>query len=124
MIKGVQKVLLELGKAGCYFLSICQKAGKNLDETVDAYLYCVNKHWMEANCYIKCPNEIVNYIFGKKFRYKYSVERDPNADIVIVKYVRNGATHFVLEDWDSYGDESPIRKYGKIDSYRLFYLDN
>ena len=124
MIKGVQKVLLELGKSGCYFLSICQKAGKTLDETVDAYLYCVNKHWMEANCYIKCPNEIVNYIFGKKFRYKYSVERDSSADIVIVKYVRNGATHFVLEDWDSYGDESPIKKFGKIDSYRLFYLDN
>lgn len=124
MIKGVQKVLLELGKSGCYYLSICQKAGKTLDETVDAYLYCVNKHWMEANCYIKCPNEIVNYIFGKNFRYKYSLERDPKADIVIVKYVRNGTTHFVLEDWDSYGDDSPIRKYGKLDSYRLFYLDN
>lgn len=124
MIKGVQKVLLELGKAGCYYLSICQKAGKTLDETVDAYLYCVNKHWMDANCYIRCPNEIVNYIFGKKFHYKYSVERDPNADIIIAKYVRNGATHFVLEDWDSYGDESSIRKFGKLDSYRLFYLDD
>lgn len=121
MIEGVQKILLELGKSGCYFLSICQKLGKSLDETVDAYLYCVNHKLMDTNCYIRCPLEIVEYLTGEKFRYKYSVDGDPNADIDVVKYIRNGQTHFVLEDWDSYGKDSAIRKYGTKDSHRLFY---
>lgn len=121
MISGVQKILLELGKSGCYFLSICQEARKTLDETVDAYIYCVNKGWMEKNCFIKDPESIVNYIFGANYKYKYSTELDPKADIIIVKYVRNGQTHFVLQNWDSYGEDSVIRKYGLRDSYRLFY---
>jgi hypothetical protein len=127
MNDGIQKILLKLGEASCYFLCFCKVAGKTLDETVEAYIHVVNKGWMEPNCYIKCPQEICNYILGENYRYRYSVDLDPKADIIIAKYVRNGATHFVLLNkdgslaFDSYGEESNIRKFGKLDSYRLFY---
>lgn len=125
---GIQSKLEQIGKSGCYFLSIL-KAFDMLDYILPSYNYFIEQGWMDKECFVKDPTKIVWYLSGG---YDYTVSKtstfDPKADIKIAYYYspKTSLHHFVLIDndkkvvFDPLGDSNTV-KNGYTESYRLFY---
>ena len=129
MKQGIQADLLEIGKAGCYFLSLCNFALASMDKVVEKYNEYVTKGWMDYNCYIRDPVNILSDLTGKSWKYRWSNKPDAKATLSIGYWRKGPLGHFVIMEngsekvkWDSYGENSPVVKGGKIDSFRLFYI--
>ena len=123
---GLQKKLENIGKYGCYFLSLL-KAFKRTADFLELYDKYTAKGWMDSDCYVKNPIDIVVDLSGYN---KWNVEKTTTfkkGDIVIAYYFNKttGLHHFVLFDndnkliWDSLGQSNTVRN-GVIESYRVF----
>ena len=125
---GIQNIYKNIGDYGCYFLSILQHFGK-VDKVLDYYNEYVAKGWMDYNCYIRDPVSILSDLTGKSWKYRWSNKPDAKATLSIGYWRKGPLGHFVIMEngsekvkWDSYGENRPVVKGGKIDSFRLFYL--
>lgn len=124
----IQEIYKNLGDYGCYFFSLLKHFGK-LDKSVDLYIKYREKGWIDTDCFIKKPLEIVKDLSNyPNWRMEKSNAFDSRAEI-IVAYYYNPTTrlhHFVLHNasnklrWDSLGESNTV-KNGYVESYRLFY---
>lgn len=117
----------QIGKSGCYFLSLL-KATNQVNRAIELYSVFKNNNWMDEECFIKCPVEILRYLTGEEYTVVRSNYYDPSADIIVAYYYnpRTKCHHFVLHDnkdkllWDSFGTSVTVRE-GHVENYRLFY---
>lgn len=130
-MKEVSEIAANVYDSGCYMLSLLRALlGREptLEEIVTNYKDFVKKGFMDKDCYMKQPLEIVKMLTGRNWRMTKSDTLDKTADIII-GYWYNPKTnyhHFVLMNkankvvWDSLVDSNTV-KNGKIESYRLFW---
>ena len=122
----LQKKLENIGKYGCYFLSIL-KAFNRTEDFLELYDTYVSKGFMDSDCFIKNPVSIAKDL---SIHNKWNVEKTTTfkqGDIVIAYYYNKttGLHHFVLFDnnnklvWDPLGQSNTV-KNGVIESYRVF----
>lgn len=122
----LQKKLENIGKYGCYFLSILKAFDRTADflELYDKY---TSKGFMDADCFVKNPIGIVRDLSGY---HKWNVEKTTSFKLgsIVIAYYYNKSTglhHFVLFDnnnklvWDPLGESNTV-KNGVIESYRVF----
>lgn len=136
MVYGIQKKAKLIGEYGCYFLSLLKASYE--DDVFGKYDYYVQQGWMDSECFIKCPVEILKDLTHKD----YILEKRSNLDArrlgfkkngkdpdILIGYFYNPNTsihHFVLmEDenkvkWDPYGTSKTVQE-GFIESYRVFW---
>jgi hypothetical protein len=129
---------------GCYFMSLiylaCQKASQSFDKDDIAFFYgyFVDKKWMDENCFIRAPEDILGFL-GLKVKYLGHREgHDPTLgdelEILCFKRTytdREGRNrtykHFVVGDglghvaYDPIGMSNAV-KYGELVSKRVFKL--
>lgn len=124
----IQEKFKNIGDYGCYFLDILKHFGK-LDKVLDYYDKYVAKGWMDYDCYIQRPLDIVKDLSGyPNWEMKKSEVFDSTAEIVVAYYFNPGTKlhHFVLHNsrnelrWDSLEPSNTV-KNGYVESYRLFY---
>lgn len=117
----IQNVFNLIGGNGCYFLSLCTLGevytNKKVD-IIDVYYYSVENNLMTKDCYIYDGAKIMEYITGKKWECIYS-ENSKEGYYNIICYGYKTNTHFELENHKTL-ENSIIRKYGKIISYRCY----
>lgn len=124
----IQEKYKNLGLSGCYFFDLLKHFGK-VDKAIDYYDKYTNKGWMDYDCFIQRPLDIVKDLSGyPNWDMKKSEVFDNKAEI-IVAYYYNPITklhHFVLHNdrnglrWDSLEPSNTV-KNGYVESYRLFY---
>lgn len=117
----IQEICKTIGGSGCYFLTLLHFA-KIEDEAVKYYKQFVKNKWLDEDCFVRQPTEIMKCLFGGEWRVVKSDKDDFKADFAVLLYYnpKTGLRHFTARDWDPLGD-SNTRKNGYIESYRLFY---
>lgn len=123
-----QRVMEIIGKDGCYFLSVVHLAEEEIGARIDAipvYFNCVQRQWMDTNCYLIQPHRILESMTGQK----WEVRKEPKeyrcqpGEKEVLRYERTqGRTtygHFVLPDYDPYGESLTVRN-GFLVSKRIF----
>lgn len=117
----IQEICKTIGESGCYFLTLLHFA-KIEDEAVKYYKQFVKNKWLDEDCFVRQPTEIMKCLFGGEWRVVKSDKDDSNADFTVLLYYnpKTGYRHFTAKDYDPLGD-SNTRKNGYIESYRLFY---
>lgn len=102
----IQKLMLVIGKDGCYFLSILRAAELATAKDIDAlavFLACQRKGWIEDDCYLNFPGDIYGYLVGGT----WTARKEPKSyvpkpgEIVILRYewksdLNTVKNHFVL----------------------------
>lgn len=122
----IQKKCEQIGKSGCYFLTLLTSVGVSDQYVIKYYDIAVNNKIMDSDCYIIDPEELLRLVTGRKYKVVKSDTLDYKADIIIAKWKTATHEHFVLMNkenvviYDPYGDSNTV-KNGYIDSYRLFY---
>ena len=123
-----QKIMETIGRDGCYFLCIVRIAEEITGSRVDAvavYLFAVARQWMDATCYLVQPHRILEHMTGQRWT---SAKEDRAYQVQpgekeVLRYERTeGRTtqaHFVLPDYDPYGDSLTVRN-GRLVSKRIF----
>ena len=105
----IQKIMMILGAAGCYFLAILRAAELSTNKSLDAvncFLECARKGWIDADCWVNFPEDIYGYFVGGKWKCRKDAKEyvPASGDVVILRYERTttaGTTsHFVLGDND------------------------
>lgn len=124
----IQEKFKNIGDYGCYFLDLLKHFGK-LDKAIDYYDKYTRNSFMDYDCFIQKPLEIVKDLSGyPNWELKKSTVFDNTAEIVVAYYY-NPTTrlhHFVLHNsrnelrWDSLEPSNTV-KNGHVESYRLFY---
>jgi hypothetical protein len=130
-----QVIAEQIGKYGCYFLSVIRAAEKIVGRRIDAiavYEDIVKRGWMGPDCYMHRPNEILAYLVGGTWHVQHQsrLYKPKEGEIVILRYERKdpaGAwAHFVLAapdgqtvEYDPYGDSKTVRD-GELISKRVF----
>ena len=134
---GIQAAMAALGKAGCYFLSICKASGDACIDVIEEYRDSVASGALGADCYVQDPARIMAQLVGGSWEVikagpghplplEYvckAVERE------ILRYERPVApgeepAHFVLGDgnghvvFDPWGDSATVRD-GHLASKRI-----
>lgn len=131
-------------KSGCYFLCLLWiiqienrivLSAKNIN---DIYTYMVDNSWMDENCTIKKPDNILNYLLdtvkihqiGQKQDDEdetyWSWVKDKEYDWVIMQHKTSGSigTHFTVGDknWNEFYDPLDGRGYNSSGINRwIFY---
>ena len=128
-----QRIMTEIGKNGCYLLSIIHAAEVITHRRIDAvevYLDAVEKKWSEIDCYLVHPDLILGSLTGRVYTIRHDkadYEGQTN-EVVIRRYElsKTGVTfsHFILYSptiYDPYGNSTTV-KFGKCVSTRVFSL--
>ena len=128
MISGLQNTFIEeMSKSGCYFLCICELAeritGKRVD-VLNTALYAFEENWMWRDFTVQRPDLILADLIGKKVKVEASNKLPTTCKYYVEKWFnpRTGFSHFRLHDWDSLTNSVTVKE-GKIDSYRIFIVD-
>lgn len=125
---GIQKKYKNIGDSGCYFLDLLEAFGK-VDKAIEYYDKYVSKGWMDEDCFVKNPLDIVKDLSGHpNWKLVKTTTFDKNATLAIAYFCSSLTKlhHFVIIDknknviYDSLGDSNTV-KNGYIESYRLFY---
>lgn len=135
--KEVLEISKVIEKYGCYFLSLLSALlGREpkFDEIIDKYIVFNKLGYMDSECTILYPCEIIHHYYGSRWSIskpnnEWPKEYDSTADIAIAKWhnPNTGLSHFVLMKnenevkWDSLGDSKTVKE-GYIESWRLFKL--
>ena len=134
MIKGMQKILLELGNYGCYFLSIVEaaerKSGKEYS-ILPIFLEMKKKGFIGKDSYIFFPDKILSALTGKPYTIRHErKDYKPKAgEIEILRYEWRGeggvSAHFVLGDGNGRVAYDPLDgantvKNGTVESKPIF----
>ena len=121
---------------GCYFMSLTMmawehgQAGSTIgpDRIITAYDALVGSGAMNADCYVKSAQSIVDYWGGKLkflgiFDTGYKLKDDEVA-VELWKLIRPAPKeywyHFVFGTSYDHWQRSKTRKFGELDSYRVF----
>ncbi len=130
-----QAICKKIGASGCYFLCLIhvanQIAGKKTD-VVRFYEKALSKGWIEADCYVAKPAEIIKEITGNKadvFHAAVGYQLKQNEfEITRYEYCETGITyaHFVVTNngkvtYDPFGSSRTV-KLGKPVSKRIIKL--
>ena len=114
MIRAVQRLLIEMGEAACYFIAIAWNAtlAGRVVSLVDDFFACVQAAWIhynEANpddpdnCYIEDAGAVFSYLMGEPGQWEY-VHEGPDYELQPGEYgcaryerKKTGATlsHFI-----------------------------
>jgi hypothetical protein len=140
MKAGIQRIFMELGEAGCYFLCIGEISERERGYPIDPvaeFIKAVENRIIrykyddpnyEDNCFVDSPDRLLSILTGKKWmcRKVYDINYRPKANERVIQYWERKATgkvygHFVLSDWDPLGN-SLTRKSGSLVSLRVFTL--
>lgn len=114
---------------GCYLYSLIKGAKRNPQRADSLYQDFVSNGYMNSNCLIQEPAEILHKCNGHEYDYKRSDKFDPNADIAIAKWSNGQHEHFVLMKnekdvkFDSLGHSNTVAtgQIPQTDGWRLFY---
>lgn len=134
MIKGMQKILLELGNYGCYFLSIVEAAERRSGKEysiLPIFLEMKKKGFIGKDSYIFFPDKILSALTGKSYTIRHErKDYKPKAgEIEILRYEWRGeggvSAHFVLGDGNGCVAYDPLDgantvKNGTVESKRIF----
>lgn len=134
MIKGMQKILLELGNYGCYFLSIVEAAERRSGKEysiLPIFLEMKKKGFIGKDSYIFFPDKILSALTGKPYTIRHE-RKDYKAkagEIEILRYEwrykDNVSAHFVLGDgygriaYDPLAGSYTVQN-GLLESKRIF----
>ena len=127
----LETICQNIYKAGCYMLCLCYacfKEERDFDQVLSFYKTFIDYKWMDDDCYIKDPCNILKYFTGNDWRVEKTHAYDEGADIKIARFFnkRTGLNHFVLMQdektvlWDPIEDSVTVKE-GHIESWRLFY---
>ena len=134
MTKGMQKTALEIGRYGCYFLSIVEAAeretGKNFP-IMSTFLDMSKRGYIGEDSYILAPDRIMTELTGKAYavRHESKSYKAKAGEIEILRYEwrRKGdvSAHFVLGDGNGRVAFDPLDgantvKNGVVESKRIF----
>lgn len=134
MIKGMQKTALEIGKYGCYFLSIVEAAERktgNYMPIMSTFLDMKRRGYIGEESYILAPDKILTMLTGKAYTVRHEAKdyRAKEGEIEILRYEwrRKGevSAHFVLGDGKGRVAYDPLDgantvKNGVVESKRIF----
>lgn len=123
MTNNIQKKLEMIGKYGCYFLCLLKATGYNEDDIVHFYDVFLNKGYIDEECTILKPSDILYDLTGRNFKCVKTTELPKKYEFA-VEYWYNERTklhHFKLSNWDSIENSVTVRE-GKIESYRVYSL--
>lgn len=117
----IQEICKQIYEGGCYFLTLLHFA-KVEEDAVKYYKQFVKNKWLDEDCFVRQPTEIMRCLFGGDWKVAKSDKDDTNADFVVQLYYnpKTGLRHFVAKDYDPLG-KSNTRLNGYVESYRLFY---
>lgn len=131
-----QRVMENLGKNGCYFLSVVHIAEEFRKTRIDAipeFLSARDKKWIADDCTMQCPDSV----FTELASYPYTVTKE-NPEYIplpgeyeVLVFAYNGMTHFVVGSYDAMlkkdvvaydplGNSNCVAK-GTIESKRVFH---
>lgn len=134
MVKGLQKTLLELGKYGCYFLSVVKAAERDRGRDcpiLPAFFDMKKRGFIGNDCYMLHPDRVLSTLTGKP----YTVRRESKdykaeaGEIEILRFEWRGeggvSAHFVLGDGNGRVAYDPLDgantvKNGTVESKRIF----
>lgn len=133
------KLRSHIQKSGCYMMSLIWHAVRFSNRNMNAelinqiYLYFILHDWMEEDCFIKKPGEIIAFVSGKEIEYLgwndagYQCVGD-EFEILRFQHPDYGA-HFVAGDGSGlvtydpyqtkYGGSATVR-YGSLVNKRVF----
>lgn len=130
-----QVIAEQIGKYGCYFLSLIRAAEKIIGRRIDAiaiYEDVVKRGWMGPDCFMNRPNEVLGILTGEKWHVQHQsrLYKPKDGEIAILRFERKdpsgSLTHFVLAgpdgqvvEYDPYGDSRTVRE-GELVSKRIF----
>lgn len=123
-----QRIFEILGKYGCYLFCIARIIEKISETPVDMeklYVAAKDKGYIQEDCFVKRPEMIVAMYLGGEWEVRHDVaDYKPQWNEYIVerwelKLTGVTKSHFVLPDWDPYG-ESETRQKGTRVSTRVF----
>lgn len=134
MVKGLQKTLLELGKYGCYFLSVVKAAEQDRGgdcPILPSFFDMKKRGFIGNDCYMLHPDRVLSALTGKP----YTVRRESKdykakaGEIEILRYEWRGeggvSAHFVLGDgygriaYDPLAGSYTVQN-GLLESKRIF----
>ena len=134
MKDGIQDILLDIGRSGCYFLCLLKIAEFNGADAIDIvaeYQSALKDGTIKRNCFVENGRKFLEEITDRYVSYRWeNADYTPSkGEWVIKRYViKSGAgalTHFVLFD-DNNSEifnptpNSPAYKHGKVDSCRVY----
>lgn len=130
-----QVIMEQIGKYGCYFLSLIRAAEKLISRSIDAvavYEDVTKRGWMGPDCFMHRPAEVLAYLVGGSWNAQHQsrLYKPKPGEITILRYERKDPsaswTHFVLAgedgqtvEYDPYGDSRTVRE-GELVSKRIF----
>jgi len=123
-----QRIMERIGKDGCYFLCLVRLAEEIIGARIDAinvYLFALDRQWMDQDCYMVQPHRVLEHMTGVRWSViKQDKTYQPQpGEKEVLRYERTeGRTtlaHFVLSDYDPYGDSLTVRN-GRLVSKRIF----
>jgi hypothetical protein len=118
-----QKIMEEIGKFGCYFLCLVRIAEEETGHRIDAIpFYTIGQRlgYIVKECFINDPAKLLGLMTKKRWKVKKEspeYKAEPSEREVLHYVYRIG--HFVLPDYDPYGDSETVRK-GRLESKRIF----
>lgn len=131
-IKAIQDLSSCIGSDGCYFICLCACAEKLTSKEIDilrAAYDLINKKVIDYD--FKRPKAYVNKMYvtdaDKVLSYfgldNYRIEKRDSLPkdydgLYIVRYTKEGITHFVLPDYNSITYSSTVKE-GRISKYYL-----
>lgn len=127
-MKDIQGAYEEIGKYGCYFLSLLKTAKKE-EDALEYYFKYLESGWIDKECFVKNPVAILVDLHGGRFNVIRSNSYDDKAVFKIACWYnpRTNYRHFVLMknskdvSFDSFGQSVTVKE-GFIESWRLFYF--
>jgi hypothetical protein len=123
-----QKVMETIGREGCYFLCLVRIAEEITGTRIDAipvYLHSIDRQWMDKDCYLVQPHRILEHMTGTRWsvRKQDKIYQPEPGEKEVLRYERTVGrvthAHFVLPDYDPYGDSLTVRN-GRLVSKRIF----
>ncbi len=124
----IQKICLTLGNDGCYLLSImgiAMKETKKSINPVELYTVALKNRWIKEDCFVNSPGEILGLLMGGAWTVEKvdGCYKPKTGEFVVYRYEvregRNTIAHFVLPDWDPYGNSNTVQN-GRLISSRVF----
>jgi hypothetical protein len=123
-----QRIMERIGKDGCYFLCLVRLAEEIIGDRIDAidvYLFAVDRQWMDQDCFMVQPNRVLEHMTGVRWsvRKQDKTYQTQPGEKEVLRYERTQGrvtyAHFVLPDYDPYGDSLTVRN-GRLVSKRIF----
>lgn len=116
---------------GCYFIDLLfigLKREPDLNEILSYYNHFISNNYMDRDCTINKPTDILRSLTGLEYSVVKSKTFDASASFIVGYYFNPNTMlhHFVVMNkdntvlWDSLGESNTV-KNGYIESYRLFY---